>query len=70
MIVSCRNNFPLTHYQEYKFFNVRVDKIDLLISETIDYCERYFHSFEYNVQIGDVILKIKKNGRFKNELDT
>ena len=37
------------------FLKVRVDKIDLLISETIDICEKFSHSFEYNVQIGDVI---------------
>ena len=47
------------------FFNVRVGKVDLLISETFDNCDGTFHSFEYNVQIGVVILKIKKNGRFQ-----
>ena len=64
MVVSCQKKFPLTHNKDYKFFRLRVDKLDLLISETNDNCENFFHPFECNVQIGDVILKIKKNGRF------
>ena len=63
--MSCRKKFPLTQYQEYKFFNLRVDKIDSLISETNDNCEKYFHSVQYNVRIGADILKIEKNGRSK-----
>ena len=68
MVVKCRNKVALTQYKEKTLFNVRIDEIDLLISETIVNCETYFHSLGYNVQIGGFILKIKKNGRFKKRI--